>query len=238
MEKSETNDKTIKVEDDSLKIKMREVQDKVSMLVSKVNMLLIKYSTTKTVTQNTPNDVPSLVKSKPEINGSDISNVTLVWSDNKQISAHKVIPLTPSPDFKIKKYEYDNPDKMYVTLDSEDENKIYFHSIILSSSRYKFSVEKEVNTNVTLVYKDILQKNKLNTWGYFIKAMPSVFQPVGGCQCTADDCLQQCLVASPPTSCPALHLKHQGIPRHQGGPGQHSRGQVQGECYYERGGQH
>ena len=237
-EESETNDKTIKVEDDTLKIKMRELQNKVTMLVSRMDMLLIKYSTTKIVAQNATNDVPILVKSEPKNNGSDISAVTLACSDNKQIAAHKVISLTPSPDFKIKKNEHSNQDILNVTLDLEDDEKIYVHSRIFSSSSYNLAVEYKVNTNMTLVYEDILQRNKLNTQGYFMKVMPLVFHSVSACQCAADEYLQQCAVDSPPSSCPPSHPQHQGTPRHQEGPGQHSRGEVHGECYYERGGQH
>ena len=38
-EKSETFDKTIKVEDDTLQIMMKVLEDKVTMLVSRMNMM-------------------------------------------------------------------------------------------------------------------------------------------------------------------------------------------------------
>ena len=69
---SETLDKTIKVEDDSLKIKMKELENKVNILVSRMNMLSKKYSTTTIVTKNITNNVPSIVKSEPKNNGSDV----------------------------------------------------------------------------------------------------------------------------------------------------------------------
>ena len=125
---------------------------------------------------------------------------------------------------------------MNVTLDLEDDKKIYAQSRSFSSSSYKLAVEHKVNTNVTLVYEDILQRNKLNTQGCFMKVMPSVFHSVGACQCAADEYLQQCAVDSLPSSCPPLHPQHKGTQRHQEGPGQNGRGQVHGECYYERGG--
>ena len=235
-DKSETLDKTIKVEDDSLKIKVKELEDKVNKLVSRMNMLSIKYSTTKIVTKNISNDVPSIVKSEPKNNGSDAANVTLVCGDNEQISAHKLILLSPSPDFIIKKLENSNPDNMNVSLDFDDDMKVYAHSIILSSSSLQFVVEKKENANVTLVYEDILQTRKLNTQEFFMRIKPAVFLSRGECQCAADKCLQQYSVSPPPNSRPPSAPQHQGTQRHQGGHGQHSRGQVQGECYYQRGG--
>ena len=235
-EKSETFDKTIKVEDDSLKIKMKTLEDKVNMLVSRMNMLLIKYSTTNIVTKNIPNDVLIIVKSEPKNKGSCVANVTLVCSDNEQISAHKIILLSPSPDFSIKKLENNDPDKMNVSVAFENDKKVYAHSIILSSCSFQFAVEKKEPANDTLVYEDILQKRKLDTQGFFMRVKPAVFLSGGKCQCATGECLQQHSVSPPPNSCPPSPPQHQETQRYQGGHGQHSRGQIQGECYYERGG--
>ena len=229
---SETLDKN-KVDDDSLKFKMKELEDKVNILASKMNMLLIKYSTTYIVKKDILNDVPSLEKSEPTYNGSDKANVTLVCRDNKKISAHKLIVLSPSSDFKIKKLETSNPDKIEVSLAFDDDRKVNAHSTILSSSSFSFVVEKKETDNVTLVYEDVLRK--INTRRFFIKVKPVVFQSKSECQCAVDECLQQYSLDSPPNSRPPSPPQ-QGPPRHQRGLGQHSRGQVQGECYYERGG--
>ena len=235
---SETLDKTIKVEDDSLKIKMKELETKVNILASRMNMLLIKFSTTHIVKKDITSCVPIIEKSSPTTNGSGVSNVTLVCRDNEKISAHKLILLPPNSNFKIKKLETNNPDKMDVSLAFEDDKKIKAHSTILSYSSFQFDVEKKENANVTLVYEDLLQKIKLNTQGFFIKVKPAVFQYESECQCAVDKCLQQYSAASPPNSSLPSPPQHQGTPRHQGRHGQHSRGQVQGECYYERGGYH
>ena len=181
------------------------------------------------------NDVPSIEKSEPTHNGSDEANVTLVCRDNTKISAHKLVLLSPSSDFKIKKLENNNPDKMDVSLAFEDNKKIKAHSTILSSSSFQFDVEKKENANVTLVYEDLLQKIKLNTQGFFIKVKPAVFQYESECQCAVDKCLQQYSAASPPNCSLPSPPQHQGTARHRGRHGQHSRGQVQGECYYKRG---
>ena len=234
--KSETSDKTIEVEDDSLKLKMKELEDKVNILVSKMNMLSEKYSTTNIFIKNITNDVPSIVKSEPKYDGSDVANVTLVCSDNEQIPAHKLILLSPSPDFTIKKLENINPDNVNVSLAFDNNKKVNAHSTILSSSSLQYDVEKKDTVNVTLMYKDILQKNKLNTQGFFMRLKPEVFQSGSKCQCAVDECIQQYPAASPPNSSPPSPSQHQGTPKHKGVYGQHSRGQIQGECYYERGG--
>ena len=213
---SETLDKTIKVEDDSLKVKMKELETKVNILASRMNMLLIKFSTTHIVKKDITSCVPIIEKSSPTTNGSGVSNVTLVCRYNEKISAHKLILLPPNSNFKIKKLETNNPDKMDVSLAFDDEKKVNAYSTILSSSSF--------------------QKSKLNIQGFAMKAKPAVFQFQRKCQCAVDKCLQQHPAASPPYSLPPWPLQHQGTPRHHGGHGQHSRGQVQGECYYERGG--
>ena len=235
--KSETLDKT-KFEDDSLKVKMKGLENKVNILASKMNMLLIKYSTTHTVKKNITNVVPSTEKSEPTHNGSDEANVALGCRDNTKISAHKLVLLPPRSDFKIKKLENNIPDKMDVSLAFEDDKKIKSHSTILSSSSFQFDVEKKENANVTLVYEDLLQKIKLNIQGFFININPAVFQYESECQYVLDKCLQQYSAASPPNSSLPSPPQHQRTPRHQGRHGQHSRSQVQGECYYERGGYH
>jgi hypothetical protein len=121
---------------------MKELKDKVNALESRMNMLLIKYSTTKVETMKIKSDVPSIVKSEPTKHGSDFDDVTLVYSDKKQISAHKLILLTHNPDFNKKKKECNSLDKLDVTLAFEDAKRVYAHSTILSSSSFCFAVEK------------------------------------------------------------------------------------------------
>ena len=174
-------------------------------------------------------DVPSIVKSEPTKHGSDFDDVTLVYSDKKQISVHKVILLTDSPDSNKKKKECNSPEKLDVTLAFEDDKKVYAHSTILSSSSFCFAIEKKETSNLTLVYEDILQRNKLNTEWWFSRVEPKVFQYGGEGNSSLDEWLQQDPWAPPPNSCPPW-------PPQQEKHGHHSRGQVQGECYYERGG--
>ena len=226
-EESETLDKTVLVEDDILMIKMEEIKYKVNVLESRMKLLLIKYSTTNIESKIKENDLPSKVKSEPKNHGSDIN---LVCSDNEQVSAHKCIPLTNTPDLNKKKEECNSTDKLNVTLAFEDDKKIYAHSTILSSKSFQFALEKEGTSNVTLVYEDILQRITMNTKGWFTRVDPEVSRKGGEGQCSMDECLQQDAAAPPPNSCPSW------LPQ-QKSHGHLSRGQVQGECYYERGGE-
>ena len=65
------------------------------------------------------------------------------------------------------------------------------------------------------------------------KARMYLFQSSGECLCAGGECLEQNPVASPPWP---TKYQEGGIARHH--KDQYSRGQVWGECYYERGGNH
>ena len=160
------------------------------MLESRMNKLLIKYSTTKIESINIKSEIPSIVKSETTKCGSDFDDVTLVFSDKKQILAHKLILMTHNPDFNKKKKECNSPDKLDVTLTFEDDKKVYAHSTILSSSRFCFAAEKRETSNLTLVYKDILKRNKLNTERWFSRVEPIVFQYRSVVNCSLDEWLQ------------------------------------------------
>ena len=246
-------DESIKVEDidnvwNSTRIKMSELENKVSALKFKMDELSEKYS-----------------QPEPKINGSDVSDVPLVSRDERQIPSHRVIISSNSPVLPEQKTVNVVPNQSGVSLACGDETNISAHSNILSSSRSMFAVmKKDIDkecVDVTLVcgnnkkfdaHRFILSSNSFEKKeiekqytnvtlapedGKYqprnLKARMYMFHSSGECQCAGGECLEQNPVASPPW--PAQYQEG-GIARHH--KDQYSRGQVWGECYYERGGNH
>ena len=113
-----------------------------------------------------------------------------------------------------------------VTLVCGDNKKVYAHRFVLSSNSFeKKEIEKQY-TNVTLAPKDGKYQPRNQ------KDRMYLFQSSGESQCAGGEFLEQNPVALPPWPT----LQEGGIARHH--KDQYSRGQVWGECYYERGGNH
>ena len=245
-------DKSIKVEDidsmwNSTRTKMTELENKVKSLKLKMDELREKYS-----------------QPEPKINGSDLSDVPLVSRDERQIPSHRVIISSNSPVLPQQKTVNLVPNQSDVSLACGDETNVSAHSNNLSSNRSMFAVmKKDIDkecADVTLVcgnnkkvyaHQFILssnsfEKKEIEKQYTNVTLAPDdgkyqprnqkdrmyLFQSSGDCQCAGGEFLEQNPVALPPWPT----LQEGGIARHH--KDQYSRGQVWGECYYERGGNH
>lgn len=236
-----------------LRLKMKNLIDKVKVLEEGITKLTEKYGRPEPKINGSDQSNMTLVckdkmqvsahnpdlnikysRPQPETKGSDITNMTLVYSDEEQASAHQVIILSQNFNFNMEEKDGYNPDKSDVSLVHDDEKKIFAHSIILSTKKYEVTNEnKEIkpekysnrilsceNTTCKLLFS--INSNQCSPG-----VQPSsVFQSWQGCKCSVEDVLHQFPVASTPSTCPPSPTLHIG---------QCSRGQLQGESYYERG---
>jgi hypothetical protein len=160
------------------------------------------------------------------------SDVSLACGNDTQVYAHKTILSSRSSVYAVVNKDIQK-ESVDITLACGDDKQVAAHRLVLSSNS-SIAKKKEVNKvnfNVTLAPEDVNYQPQ-NSW-LCRRANISMFQSSGGCQCAADEFIQQYPVASPPlpTQCQDLGISRQLRD-------QNSRGQVLGECYYERGGNH
>ena len=238
----------------STRVKMTILQNKVESLRLKMEELRKKFSRPepKKIGSEVP-DVPFVFRDDKLISKHNVivspnspvlpqqktanivpnqSDVSLACGNDTQVYAHKTLLSSRSSVYAVVNKDIQK-ESVDITLACGDDKQVAAHRLVLSSNS-SIAKKKEVNKvnfNVTLAPEDVNYQPK-NSW-LRRRANISMFQSSGGCWCAADEFIQQYPVASPPlpTQCQDLGISRQLRD-------QNSRGQVLGECYYERGGNH
>ena len=225
---------------ESLKRKIHELREKFSRpepkkIGSEVPDVTLVFRDEKQISSHNiiiSSNSPVLPQQKTANIAPNQSDVSLACGNDTKVYAHKTILSSSSSVSAVVKKDIEK-ECADITLVCGDDKQVAAHSLVLSSnsSIAKKKEVNKVNINVTLAPEDVNYQPK-NTW-LCRRANISMFQSSGGCQCAADEFLQQYPVASPPlpTQCQARGISRQLRD-------QNSRGQVLGECYYERGGNH